>query len=733
MGIQSVRVTAFVSLTLLTPSFSFSQSPVNGEVRFKVQADTVIVDVVVTDSKGNIIPGLTVNDFKVSENGVQQKIVSFEPPTGVGAKGSVVAPSTGTTAMNTGQRLPGNIHLITLVLDLSDMRAAGLTKSIKAATDYVQKSVNPDDFVALYTISGSLRLVVPYTRDRARLTAGLQSAAKFSNQGIYTSRDKERVMSEVSQLQTQVAQLQSTGDISSRAMAEMANIERLTMIAEIGFQSTFQAKEIFKSLRAIAVSAGTLPGRKNVVLFSEGFLHSDDADNAMQSVISAANRSNVAFYVVDPSGTEASRNNIAGGQSAENATDFAVGAEGGRRPNTAASRQAEFARMGPQVNGGRTKFDLAKTNMALEAGPTDMKDIAEATGGFVVKSNSPAFSLDKIDRDLREHYTISYQPSEAVFDGKLRTIKVEVEGKGHRARYRNKYWALAPGDDARLTPAAAQMVASITNGTAKPTIATRLNAALVFESREDHALPFSVWLPNDTSWLVKDSAGGYESKMTVVVTARNAQGRLVDAYQQFINFQATKEQWKSYEKRGLQLMGSLSMPTLEPVDLQAIVQFSSDKWALSAAKVGIPGVTDSGVRPTSLLLTPQVEMAKNDQPAVIPALRIAEYDVILPKDAQFNQGAKMTLYFGLADVAIDASSGRPLIGLAVAIKNGTKVVRELQALDGLYPWPQSKSRLFFLKQFDLAGLAPGAYTIEATVRDRAKNTTQVQTAPFSIQ
>ena len=45
---------------------------------FPAQVEQVIVDVVVTDKKGNPIKGLTKNDLSVSEDGVAQQVVSFE-------------------------------------------------------------------------------------------------------------------------------------------------------------------------------------------------------------------------------------------------------------------------------------------------------------------------------------------------------------------------------------------------------------------------------------------------------------------------------------------------------------------------------------------------------------------------------------------------------------------------------------------------------------------------------
>ena len=49
---------------------------------FRVNAHLAVTDVVVTDKRGVLIHGLIANDFHVFENGVEQKIASFEEHTG---------------------------------------------------------------------------------------------------------------------------------------------------------------------------------------------------------------------------------------------------------------------------------------------------------------------------------------------------------------------------------------------------------------------------------------------------------------------------------------------------------------------------------------------------------------------------------------------------------------------------------------------------------------------------
>src|SRR5882762_7000827 len=50
----------------------------NSEVTFTARTELVLIPTLVTDKSGNHISGLTKEDFRVLENGAEQKIATFE-------------------------------------------------------------------------------------------------------------------------------------------------------------------------------------------------------------------------------------------------------------------------------------------------------------------------------------------------------------------------------------------------------------------------------------------------------------------------------------------------------------------------------------------------------------------------------------------------------------------------------------------------------------------------------
>src|SRR4029453_8714661 len=56
------------------------------------------------------------------------------------------------------------------------------------------------------------------------------------------------------------------------------------------------------ALTALATAMGALPGRKSVVLFSEGIAVPDTVASKFRAVVDTANRGNVAIYAMDAKG-----------------------------------------------------------------------------------------------------------------------------------------------------------------------------------------------------------------------------------------------------------------------------------------------------------------------------------------------------------------------------------------------------------------------------------------------
>src|SRR5207244_10353297 len=63
-----------------------------------------------------------------------------------------------------------------------------------------------------------------------------------------------------------------------------------------------QTRPVLAALAAISEGLRAIPGKKTLVMFSQGFVAPETLDWQVQSTIDIANRANVAIYIIDSGG-----------------------------------------------------------------------------------------------------------------------------------------------------------------------------------------------------------------------------------------------------------------------------------------------------------------------------------------------------------------------------------------------------------------------------------------------
>jgi VWFA-related protein len=737
-----------------------------GEQVIKVQAPSVVVDVIVTDKRGRPVPGLTAADFAIYENNRLQKIVTFVPPTtSVGAVREPPLPvgaeqkAATAPAPQPAPTLPAereardlaSVHFITLVLDFGDLQPAHIKHACDAASRYLQKDVAPDDFVAIYGIDQSLHLALAFTKDKKQALVALDRLSGRTTGGRLTTQARVETEQEIQDLNQEIYGLQAsstlgvgataaapgngqggggTGAGAQAAEVQMEKIELATLMKFLWSQSALQARAVLVALRAIAQAYQSLPGRKNVVVFSEGFLHSPEVEPEMQAVVDAANRANVAFYVID-----------AGGLAAEyyDASNASPPDTSGLRESFRMSNWSDYDR----ISTGLSKFDWAAHLGGIDSRHEDLGRVAVATGGLMMKNQNDLLTgLESVDRDLREFYTLVYQPLDVSYDGSFRPIKVEALAPGLHVRYRQGYWAIPAGEEVMMTPAAAQLVAAIANGSLRPGFAPAINAAALFAPDGKLAAPVRVSLPARMVTLEREG-DHYRGGVTLVLLARDSSGRPVSVYQRFLTLDLTHKQWEEFRRKNLDISARLSLPELKPLTVEGILQLPSGTVAQghceivpsTPAQAAGPGSAfrpapnlDAGPALTSLLLSNSIVPAQGTADPGDP-LRGENFQIDLPVAARFAPSDKLTLYYGIL-LGDPIGPGRRLRA-SYAIKSAAGASAPLPAEELTVRPPQN--RLLVLKQFDLNRLAPGKYTMEVTVADAFTHSSASTSAGFSVE
>jgi VWFA-related protein len=188
--------------------------------------------------------------------------------------------------------------------------------------------------------------------------------------------------------------------LDSRLIEAFESLER----DEQGFATTH-------ALLALIGALQPLPGRKAILLFSEGLAIPADVEASFLSVVAAANRASVSIYAAD-----------AGGLHAASAAD-----ETRRTIDSLHTRlQLQNDGMGNPLTRGASTHDPGTSGLALLERNEDtlrlapgsgLGRLADQTGGFLIQdTNDLSCGLAEMDEELGAYYLLSYAPKRQVYD-----------------------------------------------------------------------------------------------------------------------------------------------------------------------------------------------------------------------------------------------------------------------------------------------------------------------------
>ena len=424
----------------------------------KISTNLIQIDVSVTDSKGKVIPGLTAEDFEIYENGQKQKITNFsfvsneksvpnEPvkPAQKAQPDIPVPPS-----ILKPDQIRRTIALVVDDLSLSFESAYQVRRALKK---YVDEQMQDGDLVAIIRTGAGIGALQQFTSDKRILYAAIEKV-KWNPLG------KGNISAFAPIEPTPLEQAQAAGaDVSDDDLQAEENSTN----AREDFRNSIFTTGTLGALKYVVTGMSELPGRKSVILFSDGFrILERDQDgfsgggivlDFLHQLVDLANRSSIVFYTIDARGLQ-----TLGVTAADNVA-------------ASANPQAVQNKISQRSN------ELFETQSGLTF-------LAKETGGFAVLNNNDlSGGVQRVLND-QSYYLIGYQPDSDTFDPakrKFNKFEVKVPGKDVKVRYRSGFFnvsynniniAKAPVDQ---TPAQ-QIQTALTSPFAVNGIALHMNA-----------------------------------------------------------------------------------------------------------------------------------------------------------------------------------------------------------------------------------------------------------------
>jgi VWFA-related protein len=222
----------------------------------EILVNEVLLDVLVTDKKGAVILGLGPQDFKVTVDGKPMEVTSAQfyshrvpmaiaPPSAAAA----APPQDGAAPPVAKPAITADRYF---VFFFDDQRYRGadapdlLNRQVGAGRDvkkFLRESRNPSDWVAVVAYDHRLRLVTDFTRDLATLEHAVDLATLGRpDRGNWPSR--------------------RTVDPDTPSLGRGL---------PAGDELRDQTRTVYEGITLVAEAAGRFPGRKNLLLFTQGF------------------------------------------------------------------------------------------------------------------------------------------------------------------------------------------------------------------------------------------------------------------------------------------------------------------------------------------------------------------------------------------------------------------------------------------------------------------------------
>lgn len=688
----------------------------------KVNANLVNVDVMVKDKKGKAITDLKPEDFTVSENGVPQKIEFFDSTLTSGNEAA--QPATAIVSTQPKPRTPTGLprNIIALVLDGQSTGVANLKHVREGIVKYIRERISDSDSVALFSISGGLQLLQPFTQDKAKLIAAVEKA--YDSSTVSKTSEARELSENISSIRDRISGgatepipatpgAGAAGSAAAQTMMAQRVLEQYIQLRSA--LSAQQTRPVLAALAAISEGLRAIPGKKTLVMFSEGFVAPETLDWQVQSTIDIANRANVAIYIIDSGG-------LTGGAPKSGALVASSPLAG-----ISAAVDMEHRR---RAAAGESVFDISRQE-GLNRQQDLLYRISEDTGGrFVKNTNDIAGGLERIDIEIRSRYTLAYRSTDPNFDGSFRKVKIEVRRPGVNVVARPGYYAIPPSQIVPFSPDDRKLLANFAAMEAHPTLPLSLELNSFISREGFYIVPLSFEIPPTAVQF--DRKGDKERLQLEVLGVVRAEGddKILSRLGGNFDVGLTPQQYeailndKIFYRQDMQLF-----PGNYTVEL--IVRDRLSGKAAARRETLVLPVSGSDFWTTTAVLSRHVEPLK--QPAGNRDV-LSDGDVkIRPSPSrEFHPTDNLIIFFKLYNAAVEREIGKPIVRVTVTLmKDGRAATRPLDyQLSELAS--ESVPHLTFAKYVKLTGLPSGNYSAVIESRDIVQRKVIKQEARFVI-
>lgn len=699
-----------LALLLLAPAVAPAQD--DGPVT--LGATEVVLDVVVKGSKGRPVTDLRAEDFEVFEDGERQEISSFRLVTAGGTEPAPGAPAAAPARRPDGPSLGSAADVDAVAIVFDRLSLASRARARDAALTFLESELPKNVIIGVFSADLSLQVLQPFTSDLRLVRRAVErvtstEAAGRDGAGIASSGPELPSSEPASPTPTSTP----TGPgaaTEGAAVAAAAGSEALAGVEALAAEMTQRSIETFTHLQreqqgyaatnglmSVIASLRRIPGRKSLVLFSEGVPLPSNVMPHFQAVVGNANRANVSIYAIDAAGLRIENARTEAMRELKSITD--------RR-----TRELETGRdstTGPLMRNAERGEDLLRLDPR-----TGLGMLASGTGGFVVSdTNDLAPRLRQISEDLSTYYVLTYTPKNETLDGSFRKVSVKVKRSKVEVQSREGYFAVAPSDTSPILPFEAPALAALAAGRATDTIPLRLASYSFPEPGREGLSAVLVEAPASAfDFGVDRDTKAYAADFSFVVLIKSATGEVVQRLSQ--NYKLVGPESSLEGVRRGEVLFYREAP-LAPGRYAVEAVAYDGRTRKAAVRRGMLKVPPAGaLRMSDVVIIERAErIAEGERNASNP-LQVGDTLVYPDLGATIRGGAGAKLPFYVT-VYRAPNGPRPSKLSIEVLRSGAPVGRVTMDL----PDPDASGRVRVVNAVPIERLAPGAYLLRVTVED----------------
>lgn len=704
----------------------------------RISTDLIQIDVTVTDKNGKVVTGLGMEDFDVFENGQKQTLSAASymarsmggatvgsSPSAVGSQNPAVAGGRTATISPASVR-----RTIAIVVDDLNMSFGSVYYARRALRRFVEQQMEPGDLVAIVRTTGGVGALQQFSSDKRVLLAAVDAIRwnPMTDVDPLTSIGQTpQDLSERFKSESDLAAQKAGGDTSGRT-GNMRVHDSITQSKARDFNSQKNADQFGEGLyaqaglgtmRYIIRGMNELPGRKVMMLFSDGLQVNSDTVKSrssvvyelLQDLVEYANRSSVVVYTFDTKGLKSMSI-----QASDSTYEI--------------------------IDGHRALKERLRTQ-DFKASQDGLVYLAKQTGGqALLDSNDLNGGIQRSLDEQAGYYLLAYVPDSDDFDPAKRRfnkLEVKVRRPGLKVAYRSGFFSTAPYEP-QMAIAGSQLdlVKALTSPFTANQIAVATNSLFADDAADGSYIRSFLHIDARNLSFADTPDGWKTATFDVGAVAFGNNGVPVEQKESQYTIKAKGPTFDTMMQKGFVYV--LIVPIKKPGVYQyrvAVRDKVSGKLGSASQIIEVPDLTKRkmtisslAVEDVSMTIWQNIAAGKvGTKPGQIQVPSTLLYDTVL---RQFRAGTVLRYGFEVYNAKGDGQSMPKLETQAKILQNNALIVEgNLNKIDvstQTDPRHVKVSGAIMLNDT----LPPGDYLLQLTVFDRSGKQTAIQIFPFEI-